>query len=57
MSWVSFICGGMTVLMTYALFNCDQEEGGTIPARGETDLVVNDFSADTSHCLAKLAGS
>lgn len=44
MSWVSFICGGMTVLMTYALFNCDQEEGGTIHARGETDLVVNDFS-------------
>lgn len=44
MSWVSFICGGMTVLISYALFTSKKdEEVEMIPVAGtiRNDLVVS----------------
>jgi hypothetical protein len=45
MSWVSFITGGMTVILAYALYSVgmesEEEEFEEVP---ESDLVVNDFS-------------
>jgi acetyl-CoA carboxylase beta subunit len=48
MNWVSFISGGMTVLLAYAMFTGDNEEE-VIETESETnevgtDLVVNDSS-------------
>jgi acetyl-CoA carboxylase beta subunit len=49
MSWVSFISGGITVLLTFAMFTSsnedeeiemDQDEGDE-----ESEIVVNDFSS------------
>jgi acetyl-CoA carboxylase beta subunit len=47
MNWVSFITGGMTVLIAYALFTSHDDEKVDVnaePDEGETNLVVNDFS-------------
>jgi acetyl-CoA carboxylase beta subunit len=42
MSWVSFITGGMTVLMVYALFSSAQEEDLVIEDDNQdADLIVN----------------
>jgi uncharacterized paraquat-inducible protein A len=42
MSWVSFITGGLTVLMAYALFSSGQEEELEAEiAEQDTDLIVN----------------
>jgi hypothetical protein len=45
MSWVSFVSGGITVLLAYAMLTSDEEETEIeTAAESETDLVVNDFS-------------
>lgn len=47
MNLVSFVTGGMSVLLAYAIFTSGNEEEETemeIEENVETDLVVNDFS-------------
>jgi hypothetical protein len=43
MSWISFITGGMAVLMAYALFSANAEEDDELVAE-ESDLVINEGS-------------
>ncbi|MFJ5713094.1 hypothetical protein [Neobacillus sp. NPDC093127] len=44
MIWSSFIMGGMTVLMTYALFSSDRDEEDELDPEEVDNIVVNDFS-------------
>jgi acetyl-CoA carboxylase beta subunit len=43
MSWVSFITGGMTVIMAYAFFSAGSEEEEELIAE-ESDLVISEGS-------------
>jgi acetyl-CoA carboxylase beta subunit len=43
MSWVSFITGGLTVIMAYAFFSAGAEDDEELAAE-ESDLVVTDFT-------------
>jgi acetyl-CoA carboxylase beta subunit len=42
MSWISFITGGMTVILAYALFTSDREDEEELLE--ESTIVVNDFT-------------
>jgi acetyl-CoA carboxylase beta subunit len=45
MNWISYISGGMTVLLTYAMFTTDEEEVLEVESNEtEDNLVVNDFT-------------
>jgi acetyl-CoA carboxylase beta subunit len=45
MNWVSFISGGITVLLTYALSSSDEEEELEMEINETKDnLMVNDFT-------------
>jgi acetyl-CoA carboxylase beta subunit len=43
MSWVSFITGGLTVIMAYAFFSVGAEDDEDIDG-AESDLVINEGS-------------
>ncbi|MBY0144270.1 hypothetical protein [Neobacillus niacini] len=43
MSWVSFITGGMTVIMAYAVFSTGAEEDEELVTE-DSDLVINEGS-------------
>ncbi|MEH7275587.1 hypothetical protein [Neobacillus vireti] len=44
MSWVSYITGGMTVILAYAFYAVGMENGEVELAVEENNLMVNDFS-------------
>ncbi|MBV7507398.1 hypothetical protein KW850_19345 [Bacillus sp. sid0103] len=46
MSWISFISGGMTVILAYAFYSVGSEDNEELVAEEVTgsDLVVNDFT-------------
>jgi hypothetical protein len=46
MSWISFISGGMTVILAYAFYSVGSEGSDELVAEDATgsDLVVNDFT-------------
>lgn len=44
MSWVSFITGGMTVIMAYAFFSAGAEDPEEEIDGAESDLVINEGS-------------
>ena len=44
MSWVSYITGGMTVILAYAFYTVGMEDEEEELAVEENNVVVNDFS-------------
>ncbi|MEH7305278.1 hypothetical protein [Neobacillus drentensis] len=46
MSWISFISGGMAVILVYAFYSVGSEDSEELVAEdvAGSDLVINDFS-------------
>lgn len=44
MSWISYITGGMTVILAYAFYTVGMEDEEEELAVEENNVVVNDFS-------------
>jgi acetyl-CoA carboxylase beta subunit len=44
MSWISFIAGGMTVIMGYALYSVGMDSEEEFEEVPESGVIVNDFS-------------
>jgi acetyl-CoA carboxylase beta subunit len=44
MSWISYITGGMTVILAYAFYAVGMEDGEETLVEAENNVVVNDFS-------------
>ncbi|MEH6994251.1 hypothetical protein V7075_16270 [Neobacillus drentensis] len=44
MSWISYITGGMTVILAYAFYVVGMEDGEEELGEEEDNVVVNDFS-------------
>jgi acetyl-CoA carboxylase beta subunit len=44
MSWISFIAGGMTVILAYALYSVGMDSEEEFEEVPESSVIVNDFS-------------
>jgi acetyl-CoA carboxylase beta subunit len=44
MTWISYITGGMTMILAYAFYAVGMEDGEEELGEEENDVVVNDFS-------------
>ncbi|WP_045522511.1 hypothetical protein [Neobacillus niacini] len=44
MSWISYITGGMTVILAYTFYAVGMEDGEEEQGDEENNVVVNDFS-------------